>query len=448
VAYSFVQVEQGLLVTSGTTVSANYSTQNVGTGNLLVAVISRAVASGTVPSIGQVTDDKGNYWKQAVEFQDAVLDIGGSQGTDIWYCESAGGGNKPTVTGTLSGFPVNTISEMNMLVLEYSGNSGHELVDQIGQASITTTSVSIETNYNLADAGDLLISVVTGNMTAATVPTSHTSRLADITQKYWVADLIGPTQGSQATAAWTGLTAATKGVGIIVCFKAAGATSGPTLLQSSYSNAAYPVATPLTSWTSQAFPVNPTAGNLLVALVSGIVSSPFGSVPALTCTGAAGDTWRKVGESGVDPTSGVNLALFVCSTTQGGSAYTITVTFPFPSAGFSCLLMEFAGYDYPVVVDSGAGIAANHVTQAWTITAQNSVLAGDLALAAVSSLPVVPNAPASGWTQVLSDTAGVGYACMQLATAAGTLTSTWTGPAIAGTDMVLTALRPSPGFQV
>lgn len=291
-AYAFVQSVEGSRVTSGTTISATYTTQNVTAGNLLVAVIGRSAASGLPPSVGQVTDNQGNYWRQGAEY------ASGTTGVDVWYCEAAGGGNKPAVTATLLAFPVNSINGMNMLLLEYSGNSGHELIDQIGQAAITTTSVTITTNFNLTGAGDLTLSAVTGNMTAATIPGGSNSRLADTTQKLWVADINGASQGAQASVTWTSLTGGSSGAGIIVTFQASGQASGARLLQTSYSNAAYPAASPLTTWTSQAYPVTPTAGNLLMALVVGIVASPFTWVPTLTVVGGPGGAGRHGSKRG------------------------------------------------------------------------------------------------------------------------------------------------------
>jgi len=446
VAYAFVQSVEGSRVTSGTTISATYTTQNVTAGNLLVAIIGVSVASGQPSSIGQVTDNQGNYWKQAEECENFE-----PYGVNIWYCEKAGGGNKPTVTATMLAFPTgNSINGMNMLLLEYSGNSGRELMDTTGEAGITTTSVTLTTTANLAGTGDLLISAVTGNMSAATIPSSSNSRLADTTQHLWVADLIGPSSGSQASAAWTGLTGGSQGAGVIVCFRTTG-TAGPTLLQSSYTNAAYPVASPLTSWTSQAYPVNPTAGNTLMCLCSGIVSSPFQSTPALTCTGSnASDKWLRIQDSGKDTTSGVNLCLWVCPTTLGGSSYTVTVTFPFQSAGFSCLLLEFNGLNLsPASVDQAAGIAGGSNNQAWSISTPANVQAGSTAICAMASLLSLANNPSVGWTVCMSDSAGSNWVAMQLSTAEGALSCTWGGHAsLAATDLLIAAIRPSPGGGV
>lgn len=457
-AYSFVQSAEGTRVTSGFTISASYTTQNVVAGNLLVAVVSRRIANSTnvsCPTIGQVADNQGNRWKQAVEFDGAVSVVKSVYGVDIWYCESAGGGNKPTVTATVLHSPQFAITGMNMQVLEYSGNSGHELVDQIGQALISTTSVTVTTNFNLAASNDLAISVVGGDQSAATVPSGYTSRLADTTQGFWVADNVSTgSSGSTLSAAWTSLTGATQGSAILVTFKSAG-SSGPTLLQSSYTDAAYPSAASLT-WNSQAYPVNPTAGNTLIAFVTGIVrgstiGSPIttGSLPcrAQSVTDTASNTWIGLGESGTDNTSGVNWTGWLCRSAIG-AATTLTATFNQLAESAAFLLLEFQGLAPNLVVDGTASVASGTASSSWTVTTPGSVHAGSLALAIISSLPIGLNAVSSGWSQIMSDTSGVGWAAMQLSVAsAGALTVSWNSAnqPIAATDILLVALRSASG---
>jgi hypothetical protein len=453
-AYSFIQSAEGSRVTSGTTIAATFSTQNVGAGSLLVAIISRVVGTGTAATIGQVTDNEGNYWKQAVEYDGASLLVGSSRGVDIWYCEKAGGGNKPTVTATVLGSPNNAISGMNMQILEYNGGVRAELIDQIGQANVTTTSVTVTTNGNLAANNDLAISVVTGNMSAATVPSGYTSRLADTTQGFWVADNVatGASSGSPFSAAWTGLTGGSTGSAIIVCFLQSGAqssTTGPTLLQMSYTDAAFPSAASLT-WTSQNYPVNPTPGNTLIALVTGIVNGSvlFNPSNLLSCraqsiTDGAGDTWLNVGESGFDKTSGVDWTMWLCRSALGGTT-ALTATFNQLATSAAFLLLEFKGLNADLVVDQTASLAGDNTSNAWTRTT-GAISAGDIAIAIMSSLPAAVNSVSAGWTQILSDTSGVGYAAMQLSTAAGALTATWSGGPFIGTDILVTALKSASG---
>ena len=415
-----------------------------------MAVVSRQVASGAVPTIGQVTDNQGNYWKQAVEYDSAHAAVAGTQGIDIWFCESAGA-NTPTVTATVLGSPNVAINGMNMQVLEYSGNSGHELVDQIGQAFISTTTATVTTNFNLVATNDLAVSVVCGNQSAATVPSEFTSRLADTTQKFWVADNVSTgSAGSTLSAGWTGLTGATAGSAILVCFQQAG-TTGPTLLQTSYTDASFPSAASLT-WTSQPYPVNPTVGNTLVCFTTGIINgSVLGSSSALlscraqSITDTASNTWIPCGETGVDNTSGVDWRAFVCNRAKGG-ATTLTATFNQLATSAAFLLLEFRGLAPPLVVDQTASVASGNATVAWTASTPANVRAGSLALATISSLPATLNHVSSGWTQILSDTSGVGWAAMQLSTTAGPLTVAWSGGPIQATDILVTALRPASGI--
>ena len=142
--FRLLQSAEGKRVTSGRTVSARYA-RSVRRGSLLVAVVSRLSSRTLAPTIGQISDDQGNHWRQAVEYFS-----GNHYGVDLWYCESAGGGNKPTVTGRGLGYPVRPgILGMRMIVLEYSGASGFELCDQICQADITGTTATPKTNFNL-----------------------------------------------------------------------------------------------------------------------------------------------------------------------------------------------------------------------------------------------------------------------------------------------------------
>lgn len=436
-SYSFVQSVEGTRVTSGASISATFS-NNVGAGNLLVAVILRSNPATYGPgTIGQVSDNAGNYWKQAVEYEGSVPggifggDIGGPYGSDIWICESATGGNKPEVTATLMFF--SGITGMNILLLEYTGNSGVELIDQIGQASVTTTSVSVTTNYNLVGSGDLALSVVTGNCSAATVPSGWTSRLSDTTQKAWVAEYVGPTQGASATAAWTGLTGATEGSSIIVCIKQTGAPIGsPTLLQMSYQVWSNPFSP---------FAVSPVVGNTLV------ITGEAGSEGFQSVSGVAGDVWRKGGSTGQDLVTGVNNATFVCSPTVGGggSAYEVTVG---PGAGGLLVSMEFSGLNYPLVVDSWGAVLGGSSDDNFTVSTQGAISAGDLAIASMACFTNVANHPAAGWTQCQSDTNAAGWVCFYLNTPSGILTSTWSGGPFKGFDGLIAAFRAAQGTSL
>ena len=260
--YANLQASEGTRVVGGSTISATYGS-NVTAGSLLVAVVTRSTGINT-STVGQVTDNQGNYWKQAVE-----LGTSTGYGVDIWYCESAGGGNKPQVTATQllfanqSGTPTYNTG-INMTLLEYSGASGYELVDQIGQSFITTTSVTATTWYNMASNHDLAISAVMGNMSAATVPSGWNSRTADTTQKFYVADNLdtGTSSGSTYSAAWTGLTGGSAGVAVIATFIQTGvAATAPRLVQTTYTDSAIlQTGSGTPTWTSQAFRSTPQRG--------------------------------------------------------------------------------------------------------------------------------------------------------------------------------------------
>ena len=175
----------GRRVTSGRTVTAHVR-EECEWRKLLVAVVSRLSTRTLAPTIGQISDDQGNHWLQAVEYFTAD-----HYGVDIWYCESARGGNRPTVTGVCLGYPVRPGTDgMRMTLLEYSGARGFELCDQICQANITGAAATATTNFGLQSNDELAISVIVGNMTSATVPSGWNSRVADVTQRCYVADTL------------------------------------------------------------------------------------------------------------------------------------------------------------------------------------------------------------------------------------------------------------------
>ena len=132
-------------------------------GSLLIAVISRESGGDSVPTIGQVSDGI-NHWKQVVETTNLH-----NLGIDLWCCESSAGGTKPTVTTSVNGFPHESITGMHIVLLEYSGFSGFQLVDQIGVTSIAAKSVNVATNF-ANTPNELPLSVVMGDMHSATVP--------------------------------------------------------------------------------------------------------------------------------------------------------------------------------------------------------------------------------------------------------------------------------------
>ena len=64
--------------------------ERVRQGSLLVAVVSRLSTATLAPTVGEVSDDQGNHWRQAVEYF-----ADDHYGVDIWYCERARGGTGP-----------------------------------------------------------------------------------------------------------------------------------------------------------------------------------------------------------------------------------------------------------------------------------------------------------------------------------------------------------------
>jgi hypothetical protein len=437
--FALLQSTEGTRVTTGRTISAQYP-KDVTAGSLLVAVVTRLSTGVLAPTIGQISDDQGNHWRQAVEFF-----TGTHYGLDLWYCESAGGGNRPTVTGTGLDYPVLPgISGMNIELLEYSGASGFELCDQICQEKIAAPSVTAKTNFNLTSDHELAISAVMGDMASATVPKGWTSRLVDKTQKCYIADNVdtGATSaGSPLSATWTGLSGATGGVAVMATFVPKGVSAGSRrLVQSSYTDSAIlPAGMGHAAWKSQPYPVNPTPGNTLVTFVNGSIFNPSiecGSVVAVT--DSAGGTWFKAGESGIDNRTGINISCWICESAVGGPT-DLTVTFSNQSQQLACLLLEFANLPSRLEVQSiGHRTFGSDIPH---LSTSAPVSAGDIAFAFRTSIYVLPQGPgAPDWKQIMSDTTGAN-ALMMLNTSAGTLTASWSGKVVhAALDILLLAL--------
>jgi hypothetical protein len=419
-------------------VGARYA-NNVSEGSLLVAVVSRLSTRTLAPTVGQISDDQGNHWLQAVEYFTAD-----HYGVDIWYCESARGGNRPTVTGVCLGYPVRPGTDgMRMTLLEYSGARGFDLCDQICQANITGTGATATTNFDLKSNDELAISVVVGDMTSATVPSGWNSRFADATQRCYVADTLssGASAGAPLSAVWTELMGASEGTAVVATFVPRGASSrSRRLVQSSYTDSAIlPAGKGHTQWTSQAYPVNPTPGNTLVAFMNGSIYHPHtdcGSVVAVT--DSAGGQWHKVGESGPDNHTGINISCWICQSAAGGPT-SLTATFSNASQQLACLLLEFA--NLPEHLEVSNVIRRSFGGDDPHLVTDTPVSAGDVAFAFRTSIFVLPQGPGSpGWKQMMSDTTGAN-ALMILDTPEGEVTASWSGRDVwNGLDILLVTL--------
>ncbi len=438
-AFSLLQTAVGRRVTSGRTVTARYKRQ-VRRGSLLVAVVSRLSTQTLAPTVGQVSDDQGNHWLQAVEYFTAR-----HFGVDIWYCESAGGGDRPTVTGRCLDYPVFPGTQgMRMTLLEYSGARGFELCDQICQADITATTATATTNFDLESNDELVISAIVGDMSSAVVPKGWNSRLADATQGCYIADTLSSGDssiGSPLSAEWTGLTGARAGAAVLATFVPRGTSSrSRRLVQSCYTDSAIlPAGRGHARWRSQAYPVDPRPGNTLVAFMNGSIYHPridCGSV--IEVTDSAGNHWYKAGESGVDDRTGINISCWICQSAVGGPT-SLTATFSNASQQLACLLLEFANLPAHLKVKSVSRRSFGGDNP--HLTTGTPVSAGDIAFAYRTSIYVLPQGPGSPrWRQMMSDTTGAN-ALMMLDTPYGDVTASWSGSVVNGTlDLLLIAL--------
>jgi hypothetical protein len=405
-----------------------------------VAVVSRLSSRTLAPTIGQISDDQGNHWRQAVEYF-----TGDHYGVDLWYCESAGGGNKPTVTGTGLGYPVQPGTYgMSMTVFEYSGAAGFELCDQICQADITGTTTTAKTNFNLRSNNELALSVIVGDMSSAIVPKGWNPRLSDTTQRCYIADNLSTGRsslGSPLSAVWTGLAGASSGAAVVATFVPRGVSSGSRrLVQSCYTDSAIlPSGRGHRAWKSQPYPVDPTPGDTLVAFMNGSIYHPSidcGSVVAVT--DSAGGHWYKAGESGADNHTGINISCWVCQSAVGGPTV-LTAKFSNASQQLACLLLEFA--NLPAHVKLQSLDRRSFGGDDPPLTSKASISQGDIAFAFRTSIFVLPQGPGSpAWKQVMSDTTGAN-ALMMLNTPTGELTASWTGSVVGGgLDILLVAL--------
>ena len=411
-----------------------------------MAVVSRTSSSVLAPTVGQVSDDQGNHWKQAVEYF-----TGDHYGVDVWYCESAVGGGRPTVTAVGLGYPVQPgITGMAMALLEYRGALGFELCDQICQADIRRGAVTATTNFALRSDHELAVSAVVGDMTAATVPAGWNPRLADSAQRWYVADNLdtgASSRGRRLTAGWTGLSGGTAGAAVVATFVPRGVPSGsPRLVQSSYTDSAIlPAGAGHAAWHSQPYPVAPAAGNTLMAFMNGSIYHPeidCGSVVAVT--DSAGGVWEFVADSGPDNHTGINISCWMCPSAVGGPT---TLTVPLlqrqPAAGLPPAgVRRPAGTPprsraWPRGPSAPTGRPSAHPSRSRPGTSPSP--------SAPPSI-VFPEGPGTPhWQQIMSDTTGANC-LMMLDTPPGPLTASWTGTVVGGgIDELLVALTPHAG---
>ena len=286
----------------------------------------------------------------------------------------------------------------------------------------------------------MLLSVVTGDVRSAAVPSGWRLRLADVTQNFWVADKLDSGSGTGVQkATWTDLKGVTSGGALIVAFRTNGRKSGPVLLQDCYTNS-NPSGSLRTVRTSQRFPVDPSPGNTLVAMICGgdYRERPYRSCDVTKVNDSVSGQWRKVGDQLADNRTGVQWSIWLCDSAVGG-ATSLTVTFDPGNDCMACLLMEIGGMP-PLLSADGTG--TNVFRSVPSVSTKAPVLAGDVALYAFSWVFQARRTPAAGWIQVFSDTSGCGAMGMMPATQAGTLTAALGGSGGGAYDSLLVALRP------
>ena len=282
-------------------------------------------------------------------------------------------------------------------------------------------------------------------MSKATVPVGWTSRVVNKTQKFYVADNLdtgGSSSGSTLGATWTGLTHGTAGVAVIATFLPTGVNaSAPRLVQASYTDSAILQRGGSSAWNSQPYPVNPKAGNRLVAFMNGSIYHPAidcGSV--LSVTDTAGNTWVKAGESGPDNGTGINISCWTCDSARGGPTV-LTPHFSNASQQLCCLLLEFANMPPPVIVESVASRSGGGDLP--YVTTAGSVPAGCMAMAyrACIYAEELKGPGPGGWKQLISDSTGANCQILH-STPAGIFSTSWSGTVSLGLDILLVVFGP------
>ena len=193
------------------------------------------------------------------------------------------------------------------------------------------------------------------------------------------------------------------------------------------------------AWTSQPYPVAPKRGNTLVAFMNGSIYHPSidcGSI--VSVTDSAGGVWHKLGESGPDNHTGINISSWMCASAAGGPT-ALTAHFSNDSQQMACLLLEFANLPPHLKVASLERRTFGRDTP--PLSSAVPLSAGDVAFAFRTSIYVFPQGPGvRNWKQILSDTTGAN-ALMMLDAPAGELTATWSGSEVGGgLDILLLAL--------
>lgn len=449
-AFALVQAHEGAAASSSATATATYGSP-VTAGNLLIAAIAREGPASSVgtsygpPSVVATLADGVNKWKYAGTAGSLVAGTG--YGCDVWVCEKAVA-STPTVTATCQA----SMTTMVISAFEYSGASGLQLVDQQGALAISTTSASISTNFATAQANELAISVVTGNMSAATVPLGWTSDVNDTTNKVFISHTLSTGAIGVQTAAWTGLTSATNGAGLIVTLAPAG-VSGPALLQTAFADAGFGVVEKELAPGALAFGAPVTRGNTLIFIgtMNNFTVSNEAACPIVAATSSAGDTFTNLATPPPFQFGGDDYAVWACANAKGGSTSINLVGGRNPAtrfpAAYTLLIMECSGLanretgQVGMVLDqmnSDINVASQ------TVSTLSAVDAGDLAFGTFSSFTLENYPPGPGWVQIMSEVAAAQSFQMLLPTTNAVITAEFGSGAAANSTIRVFALKGGP----
>lgn len=455
-AFERVQNTTGTQVINRMSCSVPFESPN-GAGNLLVAVIGRFCTTpnpggiegtpdnnGSAPTIGIVNDSDGaNKWKQIAEATTSfyvdfspipVVSPQGQvwppsiqtftpQGVDIWICENAVSSESPiTVTAALLDFPLlDTHSPydeswtLQMVVLEYSGATGYQLVDAFGTATQASggSTFTCSSAYSTSQGKDLLIAAMVGDMTSATDhPEGWSSPLStQPSAGFYVGDLILTTDETEVVSAtWNGIEDTSAQAGVIVAFRQTGVpASSAHILQSSYEEQ-YIIGNRKT----QVMPTDPSPGNTLLM----VLYNDHGYISPYTLSDSSANVWEQVDGASLDG-SRLGWQLWICQSAVGGETQVTFTSLP-TTAKIQSVLIELGGTPQVLEVDQYKSISFDDSS---TQSTPNSVPAGSIGVTWAADLVQFLNTCGEGWQDLFSDTAGVGFGQIYPDTPSGVLTT-------------------------
>lgn len=173
-AWAWVQSASGSV--TATTVTVSYTTQNVASGNKLIALVSSDTGVGGISS---VKDGAGNSMTQ---IGSAV--VGGSVSVTLWAMDVPAGdaGTKPAITATFSNSGDNSLLIQEVSALA-AGNTLAAMIDGTAGTATGTTSPTTSPAYSSTASNEYLVCCFGDNLFSDTYtsPAGYTADPANVT---------------------------------------------------------------------------------------------------------------------------------------------------------------------------------------------------------------------------------------------------------------------------